>query len=202
MCLDLGLRGAVFSRFGIAPEVGSGFYAGNVSYTAYIGLGSNLVSPAGAPEATVRAAAQALAALGAVTALSAFYRTVPVGLREQPDFINAALSLEMDLAPEALLDELLAIERRFGRDRAASPPKGPRTLDLDLLMMTDGRGESMVSASPALTLPHPEIARRRFVLAPLAEIAPALLHPRLKRTISELLASLDASGEGGEVRRL
>lgn len=173
-----------------------------MSYTAYIGLGSNLPSPAGNPAETVRAAARALASLGAVSALSSLYRTAPVGLREQPDFINAALRLETELEPEPLLAELMAIEHRFGRNRAASPPKGPRTLDLDLLLMTGPRGESVVCASPALTLPHPEVARRRFVLAPLAEIAPALPHPQFHQTIAELLGALDATGEGGEVERI
>src|SRR5690606_4367076 len=108
------------------------------------------------------------------------YRTAPIGLRHQPDFINAAVSLETELDSHALLRELFSIERRFGRQR--SIPNAPRTLDLDLLLY----GEE-VSADSALTLPHPRMHERAFVLAPLAEIAPGLTMPG-KGRIADLLA--------------
>jgi 2-amino-4-hydroxy-6-hydroxymethyldihydropteridine diphosphokinase len=162
--------------------------------TAYIGLGSNLPSPAGSPAETLCAAADSLASLGEVTARSSLYETAPVGYRDQPSFINAAIVLRTVLDPEALLDALLAIERQYGRDRAASIPKGPRALDLDLLLLESPTG-SLVYESATLTLPHPALTERRFVLAPLAEIAPNLLHPVLNKTILELLANLPDSSK-------
>jgi 2-amino-4-hydroxy-6-hydroxymethyldihydropteridine diphosphokinase len=165
-----------------------------MGYTAYIGLGSNLPSPAGGPEETVRAALRALEKLGTVAAQSSLYRTAPVGIREQPDFINAVARVETEIEPEPLLQKLLAMEREFGRDRRQSVPKGPRTLDLDLLLVYRG-ADPVLSASPALTLPHPEIARRRFVLEPLAEIAPEARHPLLGKSMRELLAELSSRDE-------
>jgi 2-amino-4-hydroxy-6-hydroxymethyldihydropteridine diphosphokinase len=154
----------------------------------------------------VGAAIRTLAALGRVVAQSSLYRTAPVGLREQPHFINAAVCLETELKPEDLLRELLAIERGFGRDRRASVPKGPRTLDLDVLLVfrhnEDPDAEPVLCASPMLTLPHPEMANRRFVLEPLAEIAPDLWHPLLHKTIRELLEAFSVRSGAEEVERL
>jgi 2-amino-4-hydroxy-6-hydroxymethyldihydropteridine diphosphokinase len=159
--------------------------------TAAIGLGANLPSPAGAPAETISAAMDELEAYGRVKARSGFYETAPVGYIDQPRFVNAAVLLETELEPAALLKALLGIERSFGRDRVASPPKGPRTLDLDLLLYDD-----LVLDEAALTLPHPAMHERRFVLAPLAEIVAKWRHPVLGRTMEELLANLPAEDSG------
>ena len=135
---------------------------------AYIALGANL----GDPATTVLAAFAALANLpeSRVLHCSSLYRTAPVGLPDQPEFINAVAKLETTLAPEALLDALHEIEQRFGRVRAER--NGPRTLDLDLLLYDD-----QFIDLPRLTLPHPRLHLRAFVLQPLAEIAPDLAIP-------------------------
>lgn len=175
-----------------------------MKYTTYIGLGSNLASPAGDPAETVRAACRALASLGSIAAQSSLYRTAPVGYREQPYFINAVVCLTTDLEPDALLPKLLEIERSFGRDRLQSIPKGPRTLDLDILLIFRSNAEAVVQQSPRLKLPHPEIAHRRFVLEPLAELAPEMRHPVLGKTIRQLLEGLrdDGGNSEEEVTRL
>jgi 2-amino-4-hydroxy-6-hydroxymethyldihydropteridine diphosphokinase len=157
---------------------------------AAIGLGANLPSAVGAPAETIAAAMKRLGEYGRVTARSAPYRTAPVGYVDQPAFVNAAVLLETELRPLPLLDALLGIERSFGRDRAAGPPKGPRTLDLDLLLYGDSVLGDLVLDEPGLTLPHPAMHQRRFVLEPLQEIAPEWRHPVLRRTIAELLAGL------------
>jgi len=136
--------------------------------TAYVALGANI----GEPAATVLAAFTALADLSGSRVLrtSSLYRTAPVGLRNQPDFINAAAALETTLGAEALLTALLDVEVRFGRHRRER--NGPRTLDLDLLLYND-----IELDLPRLTLPHPRLHLRAFVLQPLAEIAPHLEIP-------------------------
>jgi 2-amino-4-hydroxy-6-hydroxymethyldihydropteridine diphosphokinase len=158
--------------------------------TAAIGLGANLPSTAGAPAETIGAAIERLGQYGRVAARSGLYRTAPVGYIHQPAFINAAVLLETELAPLPLLDTLLGIERSFGRDRATAPPKGPRTLDLDLLLY-----DELVLDDPALTLPHPAMHERRFVLAPLVEIAAEWRHPVLGRTVAELFGYLPPDEE-------
>lgn len=167
-----------------------------------IGLGGNLHSPAGPPAQTIAAALRALEELGCrVVACSPLYRTAPVPASDQPWFVNAVARLETDLTPEALLDALLAVEARFGRRRAA--PNAARTLDLDLLAYDD-----LCRDDVQLTLPHPRLHARAFVLYPLVDLAPGWRHPRLGRTARELLAALPA-GEaierlaapaGGEIR--
>jgi len=153
--------------------------------TAYIALGANLPSPAGTPRQTLDTALARLGELGALVAHSSYYATEPVGYADQPAFLNAAVALQTDLAPEALLERLLAIERSFGRDRSHGILNGPRTLDLDLLLYGD-----RILTTPALQLPHPRMAERAFVLIPLAEIAPDLIHPLLQKSMKQLLQEL------------
>jgi 2-amino-4-hydroxy-6-hydroxymethyldihydropteridine diphosphokinase len=134
---------------------------------AYIGLGSNL----GDREGNLREALALLAELGEVRA-SSFRETEPVGVTDQPRFLNAAAEVSTDLPAHDFLDALLAIERDLGRDRSREERWGPRTLDLDLLLYGDD-----VIDEPGLTVPHPRLAERRFVLEPLYELAPDLVLP-------------------------
>ena len=123
--------------------------------TAYIGMGGNQASWAGTPESTLTAAALRLESLGHLTRRSSLYLTEPVGFVEQPRFVNAVAALDTDLAPRELLDGLLAIEKEFGRDRAAGFVNGPRTLDLDILLFGD-----LEISEPVLEIPHPRLAER------------------------------------------
>ena len=148
---------------------------------AAIGIGANL----GDRASTMHAAIERLGSLGSVLAVSSFCETEPVGYAGQPFFLNGALLLQTALHPMPLLRRLLAIELEFGRDRSHGIAKGPRTLDLDLLLY-----DAEVVHTGTLTLPHPEMARRRFVLGPLAEIAPDWVHPTELCTIRALLARL------------
>ena len=150
-----------------------------VKKTAYLGLGSNQ----GDRRGNLEAAIARLGELGRVTALSSFYETEPVELTRQEWFLNCALALETELLPRQLLKRILQIEHGLGRKRRI--PKGPRTLDIDILLF--GRA---VVALPGLKVPHPAMHQRRFVLAPLAEIAPGWVHPTLQAGAAELLGRL------------
>jgi 2-amino-4-hydroxy-6-hydroxymethyldihydropteridine diphosphokinase len=151
----------------------------------FVALGSNL----GDREGHLRSAVLALRDAIAIERVSSIWLTQPVGFREQPAFYNAVLSGRTALAPRALLDELLRIEAGMGRHRDASAvpivPMGPRTIDLDLLVYDD-----LDVDEPGLRLPHPRMLGRRFVLAPLAEIAPDLQVGPDRRRVTECLAAL------------
>jgi 2-amino-4-hydroxy-6-hydroxymethyldihydropteridine diphosphokinase len=144
--------------------------------TAYIGLGSNL----GDREATIEAA---IAALPGVVAVSRLRETEPVGVLDQPPFLNGAAALETTLSPRELLGTLLAIERELGRERRER--WGPRTIDLDLLLYGDA-----VVDEPGLTVPHPRLHERHFALEPLHELDPELVVPG-RGPVADLLSKLD-----------
>jgi 2-amino-4-hydroxy-6-hydroxymethyldihydropteridine diphosphokinase len=154
--------------------------------TAFIALGANL----GDRLATLREAASRLGELGVVEAASSVYETDPVGYLDQPPFLNAVVQLRTTLPPEEILRRLLAIEAAMGRTRTFR--NAPRTLDLDLLLLGDERLNV-----PGLTLPHPRLHERAFVLVPLAELAPNARVPGLDRTAAELLAALDPAAREG-----
>ncbi|MEG9438127.1 2-amino-4-hydroxy-6-hydroxymethyldihydropteridine diphosphokinase [Edaphobacter sp. HDX4] len=150
---------------------------------AAIALGSNLTSSFGDREGNLREAIRRLGNLGEVKAVSSFFDTEPVGYTDQPRFLNGALLLESDLAPPELMRALLQVEHQMGRERVIA--KGPRVIDLDLLFY----GNQIVN-TPKLTLPHPEMQHRRFVLEPLAEIAGEWTHPVLGASVEEMLRGL------------
>jgi 2-amino-4-hydroxy-6-hydroxymethyldihydropteridine diphosphokinase len=151
--------------------------------TAYIGLGANL----GDRMTTLQMAIQRLQTLGSIERVSSLYETEPVGYLEQPPFLNAVVALDTALTPAELVSALLSIERDLGRLR--SFPNAPRTLDLDLLTV-----DNIILDTPELTLPHPRLHERAFVLVPLAEIAPELVLPGSEMTMPELLQTLPDPG--------
>ena len=150
---------------------------------AYVGLGSNL----GDREASLRGAVDLLEADPEiqVVAVSRFRETDPVGLLDQPRFLNGAVAIDTELAAPDLLDRLLGIERELGRERGVGPRWGPRTIDIDLLLYGDETFER-----PGLTVPHPRLHERRFSLEPLADLDPALVVPG-RGPVATLLAELE-----------
>ena len=145
----------------------------------FLGLGSNLRGPA----KNIREALARIRYCVTVEQLSSLYRTEPVGLSDQPFFLNAVLRGQTSLGPGELLENLLVVEEEMGRVREVK--MGPRTIDIDLLVYDD-----LMIDTPQLTLPHPRMTERRFVLVPLVEIAPEFQTPGMAKTVSELLTEL------------
>ena len=143
---------------------------------AFLLLGGNL----GDREATLAQAREAIGVLGSISKASSLYETAAWGKTDQPAFLNQALELRTTLSARQLLRRLLKIEKKMGRERLEK--YGPRIIDIDILLFNNE-----VHTYPLLKLPHPELPNRRFALAPLAEIAPDLVHPVLKKTIKEML---------------
>ena len=154
---------------------------------AYLSLGSNM----GDREANLREAIAQLKNAGALVALSAFYETQPVEVTNQPWFLNCVVALETDKSPRDLLNHALSVEAGMGRLRLRD--KGQRNIDIDLLLF----GDRIVNES-GLKIPHPTMHERRFVLRPLAEIAPNARHPVINKTASQMLAAL---GEDNQIVR-
>lgn len=163
-----------------------------MSHIVYLVLGSNL----GDRAANLRAAIEFLPPEALALAESSVYETPPWGFRDQPPFLNMAVKVETGLEPLAMLAYLKEIESRVGR--APTFLYGPRLIDLDILFY-----DTLVMETPALTIPHLHLHERAFVLVPMAELAPDLCHPRLGRTICELLAGVETTGihlwVGGQV---
>ncbi len=158
---------------------------------AFVAIGSNMGERL---DNCIEAARRldAIEGIGSLT-LSSAYETEPVGKRDQPDFINMVAAIDCRLSPLELLEACLAVERRMGRVRRER--FGPRVIDLDVLLV-DGE----VVSDERLTLPHARLHQRRFVLAPLAEVAPGTRHPLLMKTAAELLSALPPDGQA--VRKL
>lgn len=154
----------------------------------YLSLGSNV----GDREGHLLQAIGRLREHGLYVALSSFYETEPVEVTDQAWFLNCAVALQSPESPAQLMADILRIEKAMGRQRVQK--KGPRTIDIDILLAGD-----TIMYAPDLTIPHPAMAERRFVLEPLAEIAPQARHPVLKKTVRELLDGLPA---GQTVRKL
>lgn len=153
-----------------------------VCQEVFVGFGSNV----GGPVARVREAVGRLAHLPRIKVIrvSSLYRTEPVGLEEQDWFVNGVARLESGLSPRELMRGLLSVERAMGRTRMI--PGGPRVIDLDLLLFGD-----LVMGEADLWIPHPRLHERRFVLVPMCEVAPHVLHPVLKKEMADILKDLE-----------
>jgi 2-amino-4-hydroxy-6-hydroxymethyldihydropteridine diphosphokinase len=152
-----------------------------MSNLVYLSLGSNL----GDRDAHLHNAIARLETAGRVVSISSFYETEPVEVTNQGWFLNCAVALETKQTPEQVMTVILQIEREMGRQRLQK--KGPRIIDIDILLFSDE-----IIDSPELAVPHPAMQDRRFVLEPLVEIAPEARHPMLKKTVRELLDALPA----------
>jgi len=161
-----------------------------VHKAVYLSLGSNL----GDRAENLQTAIAKLGDFGEVAAVSSFYETEPVELTAQPWFLNCAVKFETEKMPRQLISAILSLEQNMGRQRKQK--KGPRTIDIDVLLF----GSSIIEI-PSLTVPHPRLHERRFVLEPLAEIAPDARHPVFKRTVRELRDALPAGQTVKKVAR-
>jgi 2-amino-4-hydroxy-6-hydroxymethyldihydropteridine diphosphokinase len=151
--------------------------------TVYLSLGTNM----GQRRRNLERALDGLGEVVAITAVSPIYQTPPWGLTDQPDFLNLCLAATTDLTPRQLLHFNQQLEKRIGRTKEVR--WGPRLIDIDILFYDD-----IISCSEELTIPHPQIAQRAFVLVPLADIAPDLVHPETGQTVTEMVAQVDTAG--------
>lgn len=157
---------------------------GNETQEVYLSIGSNL----GDREGNLRTALRLLGERFQIIAVSSIYGTMPVGVTDQPEFLNQAVVARTDLDPAGLLAFVKEVEREVGR--RPTYRWGPRVVDIDIVLY----GEDVVD-TPDLTIPHREMHRRAFVLIPLAEIAPSAAHPVLHRSVRDLAASVDGAGD-------
>lgn len=164
----------------------------------FIAFGANLPGKAGVPQNTYEAALEAMEAAGIhIAARSSLWQTSPVGVPdEQPDYINAVISVKTELPPQALLESLLAIEQDFGRVRTFK--NAAKSIDLDLIAYDDKiLGDT--NKPEELIVPHPRMQERAFVLLPLQEIAPDWVHPLSKKALKELIEALPADQEARKI---
>ncbi len=155
---------------------------GEQQHQVYLGMGANL----GDRQQNLAQALQLIRSFAVIQRVSSIYETKPVGYLDQPDFLNLVCHATTELSPNALLQAVKRIEKQLGRQDSFR--NAPRLIDVDILLYAD-----LVLESPKLTIPHPRLAERAFVLVPLAEIAPDLTHPILQRSMVDLLQAIDTS---------